>query len=318
MSEINTENYNKVGEAGNYNKEENYNKVTEKVTETENYNKTTKTDIYNIDPRAIVVVDGFNSRQDFGNIEELAKQIQEQGMLNPISVVPFKTEDGKEKYRLVDGERRYRAVMSLIDKGVDIARIKAIFLSRSLSDAELYVQQVMRNEGKPFNEYEMGVHCSKLKDICGKTNSEIADMLGKNVGQISYYLGVLEMTPEAQEVIKTNRISASNIRRIYEACKHDEMQVSAEVMKLVKAADKQGKEKLSLKDLGEDSAVAILKDTKTIAKGIELLLSYYYKASDGNKNRFNMTMTGVLKELKNGKNIVEALDEMKTLHKQAQ
>jgi ParB family transcriptional regulator, chromosome partitioning protein len=299
MSEINTENYNKVGEE-------------------ENFNKTTKTDIYNIDPRAIVVVDGFNSRQDFGNIEELAKQIQEQGMLNPISVVPFKTEDGKEKYRLVDGERRYRAVMSLIDKGVDIARIKAIFLSRSLSDAELYVQQVMRNEGKPFNEYEMGVHCSKLKDICGKTNSEIAEMLGKNVGQISYYLGVLEMTPEAQEVIKTNRISASNIRRIYEACKHDEMQVSAEVMKLVKAADKQGKEKLSLKDLGEDSAVAILKDTKTIAKGIELLLSYYYKASDSNKNRFNMTMTGVLKELKNGKTIVETLDEMKTLHKQAQ
>jgi ParB family transcriptional regulator, chromosome partitioning protein len=299
MSEINTENYNKVGEE-------------------ENFNKTTKTDIYNIDPRAIVVVDGFNSRQDFGNIEELAKQIQEQGMLNPISVVPFKTEDGKEKYRLVDGERRYRAVMSLIDKGVDIARIKAIFLSRSLSDAELYVQQVMRNEGKPFNEYEMGVHCSKLKDICGKTNSEIAEMLGKNVGQISYYLGVLEMTPEAQEVIKTNRISASNIRRIYEACKHDEMQVSAEVMKLVKAADKQGKEKLSLKDLGEDSAVAILKDTKTIAKGIELLLSYYYKASDSNKNRFNMTMTGVLKELKNGKTIVETLDEMKILHKQAQ
>lgn len=283
-----------------------------------NINKTTKTDIYSIDPRAIVVVEGFNSRQDFGDIDELARQIQEQGMLNPISVVPFKTEEGEERYRLVDGERRYRAVMSLIDKGVDIARVKAIFLSKSLSDADLYVQQVMRNEGKPFNEYEMGVHCSKLKNICGKTNTEIAKMLGKNVGQISYYLAVLEMTPEVQDVIKTNRISASNIRRIYQACQGDEKQVAAEVMKLVKAADKQGKEKLSLKDLGDDSAVAVLKDTKAIAKGIELLLTYYYKASDGNKNRFNMTMTGVLKELKSGKNIVETLEEMKTLHKQAQ
>lgn len=281
-------------------------------------NKTTKTDIYNIDPRAIVVVDGFNSRQDFGDIDELARQINEQGMLNPISVVPFKDENGNEKYRLVDGERRYRAVMSLLDKGVDIARIKANFLSKSLSDADLYVQQVMRNEGKPFNEYEMGVHCSKLKNKCGKTNTEIAEMLGKNAGQISYYLGVLEMTPEAQDVIKTNRISAANIRRIYQACQGDEQQVSAEVMKLVKAADKRGKEKLSLKDLGEDSAVAILKDTKAIAKGIKLLLSYYYKVSDGNKNRFNMTMTGVLKELNDGKTIIEALEEMLALYKKAQ
>ena len=55
-------------------------------------NKTTKTDIYKIDPRNIVVEDGFNSREDFGDIDTLAKQIEENGVLNPISVVPFKDE----------------------------------------------------------------------------------------------------------------------------------------------------------------------------------------------------------------------------------
>ena len=50
-------------------------------------NKTTKTDIYKIDPRNIVVKDGFNSREDFGDIDTLAKQIEENGILNPISVV---------------------------------------------------------------------------------------------------------------------------------------------------------------------------------------------------------------------------------------
>ena len=79
-------------------------------------NKTTKTDIYKIDPRNIVVKDGFNSREDFGDIDTLAKQIEENGILNPISVVPFKDESGNEKYRLIDGERRYRAVMSLLEK----------------------------------------------------------------------------------------------------------------------------------------------------------------------------------------------------------
>ena len=38
-------------------------------------NKTTKTDIYKIDPRNIVVKDGFNSREDFGDIDTLANQI---------------------------------------------------------------------------------------------------------------------------------------------------------------------------------------------------------------------------------------------------
>ena len=92
------------------------------------FNKTTKNDYYNIDPRRVVVINGFNSRTDFGNIEELAAQIKEQGMLNPITVIPQKDDNGNETYRLVDGERRYRAVMLLLSRGVDIARIKALFL----------------------------------------------------------------------------------------------------------------------------------------------------------------------------------------------
>ena len=93
-------------------------------------NKTTKTDIYKIDPRNIVVTKDFNSRCNFGDLDELARQIKEQGVLNPISVQPFKDENGEEKYRLIDGERRYRAVMKLIDEGEEIARVPALFLSK--------------------------------------------------------------------------------------------------------------------------------------------------------------------------------------------
>ena len=70
-----------------------------------NINVTKRTDIYNIDPRNVVVMDGFNVRRDF-DLDELKEQIKSKGVLNPISVIPYKDKDGNEKYKLVDGERR--------------------------------------------------------------------------------------------------------------------------------------------------------------------------------------------------------------------
>lgn len=257
------------------------------MTET---NKTTKTDIYNIDPRRIVVVDGFNSRTDFGNIEELAAQIKEQGMLNPITVIPQKDDNGNETYRLVDGERRYRAVMLLLSRGVDIARIKALFLSKSTSEEEMLIQQFLRNEGKNFTEYELGVLCRKLRDNCGKTVAEIAKMLGKNQGVICYALADLEYDPRIQEMLKNNQICGPDVRRVFTAAKEkygkDEYEQKAlkELLRLEKAAkdkaqtdgnDKTNAPKVSTKDC---LLVSNAKDTKAFIKGMgvfnRFLLSY--------------------------------------------
>ena len=58
-------------------------------------NATKRTDIFQIDPRNIVVMDDFNARRDF-DLEELKEQIKAKGVLNPITVLPFKDEDGIE------------------------------------------------------------------------------------------------------------------------------------------------------------------------------------------------------------------------------
>ena len=76
-------------------------------------NKTKNTDLFLIDPRNIVVVDGFNVRRDF-DLDELKEQIKAKGVLNPLTVIAFKDDEGNEKYKLVDGERRYRATMLAI------------------------------------------------------------------------------------------------------------------------------------------------------------------------------------------------------------
>ena len=69
-------------------------------------------------------MDNFNVRRDF-DLNELKEQIKAKGVLNPITVIPFKDENGKELYKLVDGERRYRATMEAIGEGANIPWIKA-------------------------------------------------------------------------------------------------------------------------------------------------------------------------------------------------
>lgn len=233
-------------------------------------------DIYFIDPRAIVVVKDFNSRTDFGDIDELAKQIKEQGILNPISVVPYTDDNGSEKYRLIDGERRYRAVMSLIEKGEDINTVKAILLSKHLTEEDFLIQQALRNEGKRFSEYEYGLLCYKLKERCGKNLTQIAQCLGKTVAQISQYMSHLNRDTDIQNLMRNNVIKGSNVREIYKAHENDEASAKKEIMDLVNNSKSDNKKKkVTLKDLDVNSKTIIYKDTKAILKGVKLLFQYW-------------------------------------------
>ena len=122
--------------------------------------KSINVQVFNIDPRKIDVMEGFNKRVDFGDIDELAAQIKEQGLLEAITVVPYKNDaNGEERYLLVNGERRYRALMKLINDGEDVGLVRANFLDvekDNITDADLYIQQYMRNEGKKFNGLRPG------------------------------------------------------------------------------------------------------------------------------------------------------------------
>ena len=238
-----------------------------------------------IDPRDIKVIDGFNQRIDFGDINELAAQIKEQGLLEAISVVPFKDEQGEEKYLLINGERRYRAIMKLIADGDDPGPIKANLLSGTIKDDELFVQQFMRNEGKKFNDIELGMICRKLRDM-GYANGDIAKMLGKNPGVITYALQSLDYDPRIVDMMKNGEIGGTEVRRVYTAARKtygDDWEVKANEEILAKRAkaveDTDGTEpvKVSIKrggDLDEKDLYGDVKDTKTFFAGMKTLINY--------------------------------------------
>lgn len=231
-------------------------------------------EIFSIDPRNIVVPDGFNSRVNFGDINELAEQIRQCGMLNPVTVQATQTEDG-EKYTLIDGERRYRAVMQLIENGEKINYIKAIIIPSNLTKKELYQQQAMRNEGKNFNEYEWAILTRKIQNDCGIDNvSEIAKMLGKNPGVVVYWLQILDMPEDFQELVRTNQLGGSDLRRILQANGRNFEKARKDIEQLKEKAEETGEKKLSLKSLDFNSQTKVFKDSKALLKGLNVLIDY--------------------------------------------
>jgi ParB family chromosome partitioning protein len=269
-------------------------------------NKTTKTDLYKIDPRNIVVVDGFNSRVDF-DLDALKDSIRENGVLNPVTVIKFKDDNGEEKYRLVDGERRYRSVMALLEEGVEIPRIPAICIPK-MDDSELLLQQVVRNEGKPFNEYEYALACQKFLQF-GFSKAEIAKKIGKNNGMITYYLNHLDRDKRVQELLKEGKISGSEVRRIYRGHEGDEKAAVDEILGASKVLETtKGKKNITLKDLDINSRTISKKASDTIRLGLEKLFEYYQKYSHneaGEEIDINLDINDVLSDLRAGKTIDE-------------
>lgn len=207
---------------------------------TQEINATKRTDIYQIDPRNVDVVAGFNVRREFA-IDELKEQIKLNGVLNPITVIPTKAADGTERYRLVDGERRLRATLAAIEEGADIRRIKAIFLPRNTSEEEQLVQQMMRNEGKNFTEYECAIMFHRFKEAFGYSQTEIAAKFGKSTTFVSRCLSLMELAPEIQQKLESGEISTNAVREIVGQNKENEAAQVEAVNAAVSQAKASGK-----------------------------------------------------------------------------
>lgn len=231
-------------------------------------------DIYMIDPLSIDIQPDFNARGNF-DLTELKAQIASQGVLNPITVVPYTDKaTNTERYWLVDGERRYRAVMELLSEGSSILRIKAIFLPKNTKREDMYIQQMMRNEGKRFSTYEEAVFYGKFKNEFGYTQNEIAAKFGKKASYVSACLALLELPTEIQEKLRNGEISVDAVNSIIKNHVGDETSQIEEVEKAVNEAKKQGKKTATKKTLSKQIQVAnIISNIRKSARKAATLLT---------------------------------------------
>lgn len=286
---------------------------------------TIRTDIYKISPYDIEIQEGFNSRIDFSIDDEFVKSISRNGVLNPISVIPyFNHEEEKEKYMLVDGERRYRATLKAISQGADIKRIPALFLSKSITKEEQLIQQLVRNDGKRFNEYENALAMKKIMDVGNYTAGEVLEKLGWEPWK-AIFLTHLERDPQIQSLMKEGKIEGSEVRKIYQAHKDDETGAVKEILaaseyigKDVVYKSKNGKEsKKTAQKVTLGLIESTVKNSRTISKrdSEKILAGFrvfykYLSAYKGKISSADIDIVEIYGKLKEGGDIVDILNSL--------
>jgi len=167
-----------------------------------------------INPTAVSRRAGWNPRFDFGEIEELAKSIQANGMLIPIRVKKV-----GEGFELIDGDRRLTAVEHLIAKGEVFAKgIPALLEDKNSDDLGNLIKMFESNSGKAFLPLEEAAAYKRMRDA-GMTLKQIGDKVGRKHVHIVDTLRLLEADDSVKDALKNKKINATTAKAIAKTSK---------------------------------------------------------------------------------------------------
>lgn len=203
-------------------------------------NKTQKKDILLVDPRMLKVEEGFNTRMDYGDIDELVASIIENGVK-----VPLRGYKDGENYILNDGHRRLKATMIAIERGFDIARVPFLTEHKKTMEERIF-DILITNDGKPLTALELGETYKKLMNF-GHNYSDIARKVGKTVKHISDMVLVAESGCEIKTMITNGKVSATLVAEI----KGKIRDVDAAENIIKKAVENKTSKKVTKKDITE-------------------------------------------------------------------
>ena len=132
---------------------------------------------YTVDPRVIKIDDKLNPRMDYGTPEdwiEFKNSIREKGVQQNLKVF---IDQQTQEFHLYHGFRRMKAVLELIEEGVNIETVP--FDEVSPNEEEAIVDHFVLNNGKPLNDVEMAEGLHKLKVLSGDASlAEISKRIG--------------------------------------------------------------------------------------------------------------------------------------------
>ena len=196
-------------------------------------------------PLSLVIPSPMNPRKTFdeGELQELADNIEKQGLLQPVTVRPiadkktFDVVDGKAdfypKYELICGERRFRAFSKLSDKwsimdavapnGESYNRFSDIpAIIREMDDEEAFEAMITENlQRKDVDPIEEAFAFGQLIER-GKSAEEVADRFGKSIRFVQDRVKLNNLIPELMLVVREGEMPISSAMIIAKLTKEDQ------------------------------------------------------------------------------------------------
>ncbi|MER2006334.1 MAG: nucleoid occlusion protein [Psychrobacillus sp.] len=151
---------------------------------------------------------------DDAKIEELARTIHTHGVIQPIVI--RKMDD--DKYEIIAGERRFRAMTKLKWKEVPA-------IVRNLSDKETASIALIENlQREELTAIEEAVAYQKLLKLHELTQEALAQRLGKGQSTVANKLRLLKLPEEIQQAIMDKRLSERHARSLMQI-KDEDIQI---------------------------------------------------------------------------------------------
>ena len=157
-------------------------------------------------------------RTEIGDLDELVSSVAQRGVLEPILVRPAPDADSAARFRIIAGERRYRAALT-----AGLLEVPAIEMDVSEQEAlEIaLVENLQRKDLTPFEEAD---GYKALQDLHEFTHDRISDAVGKSRVTITEALSLLKMPTRVRETANALGIhSKSLLLEVMKADSEDEM-----------------------------------------------------------------------------------------------
>jgi ParB family chromosome partitioning protein len=146
-------------------------------------------------------------RHDFDEqaLQELASSIKLHDIVQPITVSQL-TSTGK--YRLISGERRWRA-----SKIAGLKDVPAYI--RQANDQELLELALLENlQREDLNAVEIALSYKRMMEELNYTQEQVAERMGKERSTVANYIRLLKLPPDIQVAVRKNEISMGHARAL--------------------------------------------------------------------------------------------------------
>jgi ParB family transcriptional regulator, chromosome partitioning protein len=149
----------------------------------------------------------YQPRKTFNeaSIEELSRSVREHGIVQPLVV----TRTGDNKYRLIAGERRFRAAQKAGLQQVPVVVKETLTDSDTLQIA--LIENIQREDLNPIEEAH-AYH--QLHEEFGLTQEEISKRVGKERSTVANFLRLMRLPDPVKKLLASGQLSMGHARAI--------------------------------------------------------------------------------------------------------
>lgn len=154
----------------------------------------------------------YQPRQDMREeaLEDLARSIKAQGLVQPIVVrpLPTGTAGGETRYEIIAGERRWRAAQL-----AGLAAVPAVV--RQIPDSAVIAQALIENiQREDLNPLEEAQAIQRLLGEFQLTHQEAADAIGRSRAAVSNLLRLLDLGDQARSLLRSGELEMGHARAL--------------------------------------------------------------------------------------------------------